>query len=462
MKPVLSFFLLLIFAVIFVSCANQLPPPGGESDKNPPKIISVYPKPNTVNFKGDKITLRFDEYVDRRSLEESFYISPLPKGKINFSWSGREVEISFSKPLTKNVTYQIMIGKDLKDIREGNVLGTQYKFAFSTGPRIDKGMIQGKIIADNIDRVKIFAYKTGGMEINPEKDQPEYIVQSNDSGNYSLSNLADGRFRLFAVIDEDRNNIYNKDVDRISVLSEDINLNPGNKLFSGADFILTEFEIIKTGYDFLRSLKPDSAEFIYSNIRSNETNIPPDYKFYFHFKNIYPEKSETINSFSVYDSSEMKSYKLIFNWITDSLLEVFSTEKFKFSSELYLSIKTVNKVKDYSYSQKFKISDKNKTGSIEGKIVSSEKINEPVFLRLINKENKLISYFKKLTDTAEFSFTDLPEGNYELISFIDANENGIFDKGNHFPFDESEKISVYEKTLDIKGGWNIDNVFIKY
>ena len=44
---VFLFFLALIF---LISCANQLPPGGGEVDSIPPEIISSYPENGTTNF----------------------------------------------------------------------------------------------------------------------------------------------------------------------------------------------------------------------------------------------------------------------------------------------------------------------------------------------------------------------------------------------------------------------------
>jgi uncharacterized protein (DUF2141 family) len=465
LKNKLFLYFIISFTVYFQSCANQLPPSGGDDDKTPPKIISVYPKPNSVNFKDNRLRFRFDEYVDRRSFEESFYISPKPKGGYEFDWSGKEVEVGFSKALDKNKTYVVIIGKDLKDVRGGNALASPLSFAFSTGSKIDEGNISGMVFSDNNDRVKILAYlKAGKTEdsLNPEKNIPDYILQVSPDGSYEFTNLPDGEYRLFAISDEDRNNLFDKDLDKIAILSDDYKLSTDSIKISGMNFLLKDFELNKYGKDFLELLKGDSINYIYSNISNGDKNIPPDYRFYFYFKNTKLSKADMVNNFSIADSVTGKSYRLVFNWLNDSLLEVFSTEKYNLSSGLKLSIDLTKTDKKYLYERRFTVAGKNSFGKLSGKIISGEKILPPVYVKLYNKDNKFITYSLKITDTAGFSFDEVLEGNYILFSFMDENDNGKPDKGSYYPFRASEKFIIYDKELKVKGGWNVENVFLKY
>ncbi|MBV6478317.1 MAG: hypothetical protein HGGPFJEG_01068 [Ignavibacteria bacterium] len=446
---------------MIVSCANQLPPSGGDPDTLPPKIISVYPKPNTVLFKGNKLIFKFNEYVDRRSMQESFLIYPDPGGSFEFSWSGKETEITFEKGFKKNVTYLVTLGKDLKDVREGNMLGTPYRFAFSTGPKIDKGIIEGRVVSDNFDRVKIFGYKVNGRDLNPEKDIPEYITGTNDSGFYSLVNLSEGKYRLFAVLDDDRNNLYGKDFESISMLSEEALISDSSETFAGADFLLINPELKKSDKKFLNSLFADPSGNLSSNIENNGKYILPDQRFYFQFKTFIKDKSDIVNNFSVYDSAASKKFNLVFNWINDSLLEVFSTEKFSFSSKLKLIIDPEQQ-KEFSFSGSLNVIDKNNTGTIEGKIIMKDKSDAELIVKLMEKDNYRNIYSKKLRGEEMFEFSGIPEGKYIIFAYIDANGNGEYDSGNYFPYKPSERISVYEKELDLKGGWKINNVFIRF
>lgn len=462
-----KFYICILFsaAAYFFSCANQLPPSGGDDDKTPPKIISVYPKDNSINFKDSKLKFRFDEYVDRRSFEESFFISPKPNGGYEFDWSGKEVEVEFPGQLDKNKTYVVIIGKDLKDIRGGNSIASPVSVAFSTGSKIDKGNISGTVFSDNNERVKILAYlKAGKTEdsLNPERNIPDYILQVSPEGSYAFTNLPEGEYRLFAVSDEDRNNLFDKDLDKIAILPDDYKLSKDSNEIRGLNFLLKDFELKKNGKEFLNQLKGDTLNYIYSNISNGDKNIPPDYRFYFYFKNTSLKKADMVNNFSISDTVSGKSYRLVFNWLNDSLLEVFSTEKFSFSSVLKLSIDLTNTGKKYLYERIFSVAGRNSFGKISGKIISDEKILPPVFVNLYNKDNKFISYTAKITDSSMFAFNEVLEGSYILFSFADENNDGKPDKGNYYPFKPSEKFIIYDKELKVKGGWNVENVFIEF
>jgi len=459
------FFPAVSFIALFCSCANQLPPSGGEDDKIPPKIISIFPQPNTVNFKNDRLVFRFDEYVDRRSFEESFFIFPKPGGDIEFDWSGKEVEVKFSKPLKKNITYVVTISNEFKDVRGANRLESQVSFAFSTGNRIDVGKISGKVHADNYERIKILAFHLGGKsaeQLNPSGNSPDYITQVLGDGGFKFTNLSEGGYRLFAIKDEDRNNLFDKEADKIAVLADDIFLAKDSSEISNANFLLKKLEAEKTGNEFLKKLKADSVNFIYSNITGNDVNIPLDYKLFFYFRNNDLSKADIVNNFSVKDSSGNKSYRLVFNWLNDSLLEVFSTETFRPGSVTNVTIDLSGTNKKYRYSRNYSVSENESSGNISGGIVSEKIIQSPLYVTLINKENIFISYSKQLIDSLDFKFESVPEGNYVLFSYIDKNENGKFDEGNYFPFIPSEGFVIYETDLKVKGSWNVDNVFLKY
>ena len=148
---------------------------------------------------------------------------------MDFSWRGKEVEAKFSKTLEKNRTYVVTIGKELKDIRGNSVTGQPYVYAFSTGPVLDKGKIEGKVYTKMNERLKIFAYFDQNEisdTLNPEKQQTGLCNADRWKGNYVFSNLPDGYFRLFAVTDDDRNNRFSKLTDKIFLTDSDIYLSP--------------------------------------------------------------------------------------------------------------------------------------------------------------------------------------------------------------------------------------------
>lgn len=213
------------------ACAGQVPPDGGPVDREPPRIISTYPANYTTRFRDTKIALEFDEYVDRRSVQESIFISPYV-GELEFEWSGREVEIRFSEPLHDNRTYVVTVGTDVVDLNNRNRMAQAFTLAFSTGDFIDRGAIEGRVYGatskDSPEGVMVFAYLLipGAPDsLNPRTTKPDYITQTGKTGEFALRHLLLGRYRLLAVRDEYRNLLYDPEADEYGVPSFDIQLN---------------------------------------------------------------------------------------------------------------------------------------------------------------------------------------------------------------------------------------------
>src|SRR3990172_5117134 len=78
----------------FFSCAHQVPPSGGPMDTEGPVVVYSYPAQFSLFVTTDRIEIGFDEYVDKRSVEESIFISP-PIDDVEFEWAGKSVEIVF-------------------------------------------------------------------------------------------------------------------------------------------------------------------------------------------------------------------------------------------------------------------------------------------------------------------------------------------------------------------------------
>jgi len=234
LKPVCA-----LLSVLQLSCAVQQPPPGGPIDTVPPTILSTFPPSYTTNYAQNKIALEFDKDVDERSVEESIFISP-DVGGLEFDWSGREVEATFSRPLRVNTTYVVNIGTDVVDLHNKNRMAQAYTFAFSTGPDIDKGAIDGRIFTvkpeDKPEGVMVFAYNLSGVNadtLDPTKDKPDYITQTGKFGIFAFRHLSLGPYRVMAVRDEYRNLLYDREVDEYGVQSIPIVLSAADTMTRG-------------------------------------------------------------------------------------------------------------------------------------------------------------------------------------------------------------------------------------
>ncbi len=230
-------------------------------DTAPPEVISVLPKPDSTRVDlSSKIEITFSERMSGKPTEESIFISPLPKKPFDYKWRGDRLVLSSSEPLLENKTYVVTIGTGAQDLR-GNHLSESYTFAFSTGEALDYGSISGEVWMKQIDgstsfgfaqdkslttgrfrtepEVSIWAYFfSDTIQIDPERDKPDYVTQSDVGGKYVFKNLSVGKYRLFAVKDLNRDQIWNPDGEAIGVSTQDVELTSDIVSCEHVDFIL--------------------------------------------------------------------------------------------------------------------------------------------------------------------------------------------------------------------------------
>lgn len=452
----------IFFASVFYSCANQQPPSGGEDDKSPPKIIKMEPANNTIRFTGNSVKFYFDEYVNRRSFEDAFRVSPAPKGRPKFDWGAKDVEVIFDEGFDKGKTYSIVITKDFRDVNGGNQLTSPFVYAFSTGDKIDKGSISGKIYANSYARLLVSCYIINSQNENflkPDTLKPDYISQPDETGNYTLSNLPPGTYRLYAFNDDDRNNLYNKDVEKISLLSSDITILDSSKLTEN-NFLFKNFDLDLKSKEFFQSLKSDSLNIIYSSVQNNALALPLDARYYFYFKNLKVNKYQVADNLKLVDSVSNANIKLVFNWINDSLLQVFTSENLNPGRKYEFDLK----ISSASFKRTFKTAAEGQMGNILGSVAVKDSLNfsGQINILLIKKQNSLLRYSLSLSKAGAFKFENITEGDYTLFAFIDKNNSGKYDYGKYFPFEPSEPFFLYDKDLKVKGMWNTDNIQIRF
>jgi hypothetical protein len=217
----------IILFFLSLNCAHQIYPEGGPIDKIPPEIIMTDPKQGELYVKKNVFHFEFSEYIDRRSFEESVFISPAGQKAPEFDWSGKEVDIILPYSLKPEKTYTITIGTDVQDVNNRNKMAEPFTLAFSTGDKIDSGFIYGKVYDNENFGVLISAFKIDNMNpdtLDPSKVLPDYTTQTNKEGEFSLKYLMDGKFRVYAQKDEYKNLLYDPGVDKIGMFYEDITL----------------------------------------------------------------------------------------------------------------------------------------------------------------------------------------------------------------------------------------------
>lgn len=445
-------FLITFSLSLFISgCANQQPPSGGDEDRIPPRPNVLKPQGNTM-FKGDLMVIEFDEYVDKRSFLDAFRIFP-QINDVEFNWNGKIVEIVFPFSLEKvypNKTFVINIGTALKDLR-GNSLTNPFTFAFSTGIVVDMGMINGKVYNQKNKKIFVFAYKVENY--NPVEKQPNYYTEVSPDGNYSLSNISPGQYRLIALEDTDRNLFYTPASENYGVLPYDLTVRDSSAI-NNVDFMMKDSPDKTVFFS-------DPGSIVYSSVENGSINVLPWQSIYFTFKKFIPKRDEFVSNFKITDESTEINLKPVFNWKNDSTVEVFPRENLDFSRRYYISFNfRINEDSIYSFKMNFITAGRNSFGEIKGKFISDFTTATKI-IEMKNSENISETKWKFKTDSDEFSFSGILEGSYSLFSYIDENNDEEYDYGNPYPFQQSEPFFVYPNPVKIRGGWSVENILIK-
>lgn len=250
-RPVLA----ACLGIFFVSCAGQVFPPGGPIDTVPPRIIRTAPDSAAVRVRTQTVELEFSKYVDRRSVEESIFISPYV-GELEFDWSGKAVRMMFPGTLRPDRTYVVNVGTDVRDLHS-NRMASGFTLAFSTGDSIDQGYIDGRVYDEKPEGVMIFAYSLAGIvpdTLDPARTKPDYIMQTGKGGFWTLSNLAFGTYRLYAIRDEYKNFLYDKGMDAYGVPDRDIIINTRIPRVQGVGFRLSKEDTIRPFLSNVRAI----------------------------------------------------------------------------------------------------------------------------------------------------------------------------------------------------------------
>lgn len=223
-----SFFSLAILSIALIyGCASMRSPEGGPKDNKPPKVLKMEPKNFTTNFKGQQITIEFDEYFNLQSEFKEVSISPELEKPLTLKKRQKKLEITFTDSLEKNTTYTINFGKAIVDVNEGNVL-KNFSYVFSTGPKLDSLSIAGKVTNTLTGKPEIeatvFIFPLERDSLFGKK-KPSIYTLTDSSGNYRLSNLKKETLKIYALKETNGDKIYQQPTDQIGFIKAPIVLN---------------------------------------------------------------------------------------------------------------------------------------------------------------------------------------------------------------------------------------------
>lgn len=218
--------LLFFVAALVTACASLQMPEGGPRDKTAPKVLSENPKNLSRNFKDKKIEITFDEYFKLANEFTEISISPAQEVPPLFKIKQKTLTINFKDSLEKNTTYTVNFGKAIQDVNEANIL-KNYSYVFATGDHLDSLQISGKVISSNdnkpVKEITVFILPISRDSIFGKK-KPSIYTATDSSGNFSLKNLRQDKYRIYALQETGADRIYNSPNEQIAFLKDSINL----------------------------------------------------------------------------------------------------------------------------------------------------------------------------------------------------------------------------------------------
>ncbi len=220
--PIIPVALILGMTMLSPSCANTTTPPsGGPKDTIPPLITKIYPLEGQTNVprQKTKLILTFDEYVTVKDPKSLFLSPPLEKAP-KFKLQNKSVVVFFENDLDSNKTYTLDVTNAIADNNEGNMF-PGYTLVFSTGERIDSMMVTGVVQDCNtlnpIKGATVMLYKDHADSAVFLR-RPDAAVKTDDWGFFCIRNIQDTVYRLYAIIDENNNNIYEPETEKIAFI----------------------------------------------------------------------------------------------------------------------------------------------------------------------------------------------------------------------------------------------------
>jgi hypothetical protein len=193
-------------------CASTGYPGGGPRDEDPPFMVGSTPSENALGFKGDEIRIEFNELVQVKDIFQKLMVSPPVNEQPQVTARGRDLLVKFTEELQPNTTYTLDFADAISDNNEGNVL-QDFRFSFSTGEIIDSLQISGFLFdAENLAPVAnalVMVHKNHADSAFI-KQVPIRVTKSNTEGRFTISNLAPGEYRIFALEDANRNFRYDQ------------------------------------------------------------------------------------------------------------------------------------------------------------------------------------------------------------------------------------------------------------
>lgn len=454
-----SFF--IISGIFFFSilsgpgCANIVPPSGGLRDSLPPVPVRATPGDSALNAKEQKITITFDEYIELRSATEKVLISPYPVNPPNIESKLRTLTIRLKDSLLPNTTYSIDFGDAIVDLNEGNPL-KNFRYTFSTGSVIDSNELTGRIVlaeTGKTDSTMFAVLYIKQQDSTVAKEKPKYVARVDGNGNFRFTNLPQGTFYVYALLDEDGDKKYSQPTEQFAFLDSPILINANTKPVKLYAFA-AEKERKRAGSSGTGA-KGDNAKLLLSsnNLEAGAQDFLDSFKLSYQ-KPIRHFDSSKIILFL--DSTKQVTDLKIKNDSVNKLLILYTAWKPGGTYKLYLN-------KDYAADTSGLSATKNDTISFRVKTEKEYGSVRIAFKNLDTSLHPVLIFYTSEQIFASYPVNDskwyrklFKPGNYQLGILYDSNQNGVWDAGDYFAKKKRQPEIVQQlvNTITVKDNWD--------
>ena len=220
MKQTIKILSIIAFCILTIlGCASRgNGPQGGPKDTTPPKLLKCNPENGATNVSTNKIQLTFDEIVLVQSTFEKVVISPPQTNIPTIKASGHKVNVNLQDSLRSNTTYTIDFTNSIIDNNERNELNG-FTFSFATGDFIDTLRLSGTIIdSETLNPIpNLIVGIHSNLNDTAFTSIPfERITKTNNEGKFTINNIREGQYHVFAISDIGSNYYFDIPTEQIA------------------------------------------------------------------------------------------------------------------------------------------------------------------------------------------------------------------------------------------------------
>ncbi|GAB2543407.1 Ig-like domain-containing protein [Rufibacter soli] len=212
-------------------CASISSPEGGDRDITAPTLIASTPKNGLTNTKPEKIILTFDEAIQAPDLTRELLIAPLTNNTYKTKIKNETIEITFTEPWLENTTYNLNFRKGITDVTEKNA-AKNLVITFATGNYLDSGRVSGTVayLFSNTTpkETSVLLYRANDTT-QIAKGKPLYVTSSDSAGNFTFTNIKEGNYHLYALLETNNTLKYDSEKEAIAYLADSIQVRPAAK-----------------------------------------------------------------------------------------------------------------------------------------------------------------------------------------------------------------------------------------